>query len=145
MVRTAIYNKNFGKKFGEEAMEHRLGLTPGTPKFIAMRVADEEDKLPAKEHAIDRSGVDTLLYLTKRSRPDLCNAVRELSKSMDRHAPIHLQDMYRIIRYVLETRKYGLKFHPNIGSWFIQAFSGSDVAGDKKTRRSVYRYFVYFC
>ena len=37
-------------------MKHRLGLTPGTPRFIAMRVADEEDKLPAKEHATYRSG-----------------------------------------------------------------------------------------
>ena len=76
-------------KFSEEAMKHRLGLTPGTPRFIAMRVADEEDKLPAKEHATYRSGLGTLLYLTKHSRPNLCNAVRELSKTMDRPAHIH--------------------------------------------------------
>ena len=43
--------RSLEKKFGEEAMKHRLGLTPGTPRFIAMRVTDEEDKLPAKEHA----------------------------------------------------------------------------------------------
>ena len=102
--------RSLEKKFGEEAMKHRLGLTTGTPRFIAMRVADEEDKLPAKEHATYRSGVGTLLYLTKHSRPDLCNAEGELSKTMDRPAPIHLKEMYRIIRYVLETRKYGLKF-----------------------------------
>ena len=100
------------KKFGEEAMKHRLGLTPGTPRFIAMRVADEEDKLPAKEHATYRSGVGTLLYLTKHSRPDLCNAVRELSETIDRPAPIHLKEMYRIIRFELETKRYGLKFYP---------------------------------
>ena len=93
-------------------MKHRLGLTPGTPRFIAMRVTDEEDKLPAKEHATYQSGVGTLLYLTKQSRADLCNAVRELSKTMDRPAPIQLKEMYRIIRYVLETRDNGLKFHP---------------------------------
>ena len=29
------------------------------------------------------SGVGTLLYLTKHSRPDIANAVCELSKSMD--------------------------------------------------------------
>ena len=67
--------RSLEKKFGEVAMKHRLCLTPGTPRFIAMRVTDEEDKLPAKEHAIYRSGVGTLLYLTKHSRPDLCNAV----------------------------------------------------------------------
>ena len=77
-----------------------------------MRIADEEDKLPAKEHATYISGVATLLYVTKQSRPDLCNAVRELSKIMDRPAPIHLKEMYRIIRYVLETKRYGLIFYP---------------------------------
>ena len=100
-------------------MNHRLGLTPGTPRFIAMRVADEEDKLPAKEHATYRSGVGTLLCPTKHSRPDHCNAVRELSITMDRPAPIHLKEMYRIIRYVLETKRYGLPFYPKRCSWFI--------------------------
>ena len=70
--------RSLEKKFGKEAIKHRLGLTPGTPRFIAMRVADEKDKLQAKEHATYRSGVGTLLYLTKHSRPDLCNEVREL-------------------------------------------------------------------
>ena len=43
--------RSLEKKFGKEAMKHRLSLTPGTPRFIDTRVADEEDKLPAKEHA----------------------------------------------------------------------------------------------
>ena len=43
--------RSLEKKFGEEAMKHRLGLTPGAPRFTATRVSDEEDKLPAKEHA----------------------------------------------------------------------------------------------
>ena len=50
-------------------MKHRLGLTMGTQRFIAMTVADEEDKLQAKEHATSRSGVGTLFYLTKHCRP----------------------------------------------------------------------------
>ena len=93
-------------------MKHRLGLTPGTPRFIGMRVTDDEDKLPANEHATYLSGVGTLLYLAKHSRPDLCNAVSKVSKTMGRSDPIHLKEMYRIIRYVVELRDYGLKFHP---------------------------------
>ena len=31
------------KKFGKEAMKHRLGLTPGTPRFVAMRVTEDQD------------------------------------------------------------------------------------------------------
>ena len=56
-----------------------------------MGANDEEDKLPAKEQAIYRSGVGTLLYLTKHSRPDHFIVVRELSKPMDRPPPIHLK------------------------------------------------------
>ena len=33
------------------------------------------EELKTREHATYRSGVGTLLYLTKHSRPDLCNAV----------------------------------------------------------------------
>ena len=95
-------------------MKHRLCLIPGTPRYIAMRVVDEEDKLPAK------GGVGTLLYLIKHSRPDLCNAVRELSRTMDRPAPLHLREMYRVIRYVLDTKEYGLKFYPKRCTWTIQ-------------------------
>ena len=126
-------------------MKHKLGLTPGTSTFITMRVTNKEDKLPMKEHAIYRSGVGTLKYLTKQSRPDISNAVRELSKTMDRPAPFHIKEMYRIIRYVLETKTYGLIFCPKKWSWTIQAFIDSDFAGDRETRRSAYRYFIYFC
>ena len=55
------------QKFGKEAMKHRLGLAPGTPRFVAMRVTEDHDKLGTKEHATYRSGVGTLLYLTKHS------------------------------------------------------------------------------
>ena len=74
--------RSMEKKFSEEAMIHRLGLAPGTPRFTAMKIADEEDNLPAKEHATYRSGVGTLFYLTKHSRPDLCKAARDLSKTV---------------------------------------------------------------
>ena len=54
---------------------------------------------------------------------------------MDRPAPIHLKEMFRIIRYVLETKRYGLQFYPKRCSWFIQALSDSDFAGDRETRK----------
>ena len=41
-----------------------------------------------------RSGVGTLLYLTKHSRPDITNPVRELSKSMDGASMAQVTDYY---------------------------------------------------
>ena len=102
--------KSLEQKFGDRAMKERLSLTPGTPRFTARRLENLEDKVSPEEHETYRSGVGTLLYLTKHSRPDICNPVRELPKTMDAAAPVHLKEMYKVIRYVLSTKEYGLKF-----------------------------------
>ena len=55
-----------------------------------------------------RSGVGMLLYLVKYSRPDISNAVRELSKVNDGATKGHYKNLLRVIKYVLYTEK--LKF-----------------------------------
>ena len=138
--------KSLEQKFGERAMKERLSLTPGTPRFTARRVEDPEDKVNPQDHEIYRSGVGTLLYLTKHSRPDICNPVRELSKTMDAPAPAHLKEMYKLIRHVLATKGYGLKLElrKDIITWALKALSDSDFASDKETRISVFGYIIYF-
>ena len=139
--------KSLEQKFGERAMKERFSLTPGTPRFTARRLENPEDKVNPKEHEIYRSGVGTLLYLTKHSRPDICNPVRELSKTMDAPAPAHLKEMYKVIRHVLSTKGYGLKFKlsKDMIKWALKALSDSDFASDKETRISVFGYIIYFC
>ena len=107
--------KSLEQKFGETAMKVRLSMTPGTPRFTARRLENEEDKVSAKDHETYRSRVGTLLYLTKHSRPDISNPVWELSKTMDAPAPAHLKEMYKLIKFVLSTKDYGLKVCP---SWW---------------------------
>ena len=94
--------------------------------------------MSSEEHETYRSGVGTLLYLTKHSRPDICNPVRELSKTMDAPVPVHLKEMYKVIRHVLSTKGYGLKFElrKDIIEWALKALSDSDFASDKETRIS---------
>ena len=89
----------------ERAMKERLSLTPGTPRFTASRLENAEDKGSPEEHETYRSGVGTLMYFTKHSRPDICNPVRELSKNMDAPAPVDLKEMYKVITFVLSTKK----------------------------------------
>ena len=139
--------KRLEQKFGKRAIKERLSLTPGTPRFTARRLENQEDKVNTEDHEIYRSGVGTLLYLTKHSRPDICNPVRELSKTMDAPAPAHLKEMYTLIRFVLSTKDYGLKFKliKSIRKWVLKALSDSDFASDKETRISVYGYVIYFC
>ena len=139
--------KSLEHKFGERAMKERLSLTPGTPRFTARRLENPEDKVNPEDHETYRSGVGTLLYLTKHSRPDICNPVRELSKTMDAPAPVHLKEMYKVIRHVLSTKGYGLKFElrKDMIKWALKALSDSDFASDKETRISVFGYIIYFC
>ena len=132
--------KSLEHKFGEKAMKERLSLTPGTPRFTARRLENPEDKVNPEDHETYRSGVGTLLYLMKHSRPDICNPVRELSKTMDAPAPVHLKEMYKVIRHVLSTKGYGLKFElrKDMIKWALKALSDSDFASDKETRISVF-------
>jgi hypothetical protein len=89
------------------------------------------------------------LYLVKHSRPDIANAVRELSKVLDCPTPRAMKEMKRIIKHVLDTTELGLKLEPKIDDtnkmWKLVAFSDSDYAGDTDTRRSVSGYVIYLC
>ena len=139
--------KSLEQKCGERAMKERLSMTPGTPRFTVRRLKNEEYKVNAKDHEAYRSGVGTLLYLTKHSRPDISIPVRGLSKTMDASAQAHLKEMYKLIRFVLSTNDYGLKFKliKRIRKWVLKALSDSDFAKDKETRISVFGYVIYFC
>ena len=66
---------------------------------------------------------------------------------MDAPAPAHLQEMYKLIRHVLATKGYGLKFElrKDIIKWALKALSDSDFASDKETRIGVFGYIIYFC
>ena len=135
--------KSLEQKVGKRAMKERLSLTPGTPKFTARRLENPGDKVSPEEHETCRSGVGTLLYLTKHSRPDICNPVRELSKTMDTSAPVHLKEMYKVIRFVLSINNYGQKFElrQDMMKWALEALSDSDL----QVMISVFGYIIYFC
>ena len=111
--------KSLEQIFNERAMKERLALTPRTPR----RLENEEDKVNTRDHETYRSGVWTLLYLTKHSRPDISNPVRELSKTMDAPVPAHLKEMCKLISFVLSTKDYGLKFKliKSIRKWVLKA------------------------
>ena len=87
-----------------------------------------------------------ILYLIKYLGPDLNNAVRELSKCMDKATFGTYQEMLRVIKFVLDTKDFCLKIQPNFdskNSWKLKVFSDSDWVGDPETRISVTGFIVY--
>ena len=133
--------KKLEGKFGKMVMDLQEYRTPGTPGHTIMRNPENVTRVTEEEQALFRSGTGMLLYLVKYSRPDIANAVRELSKV--------LEEMLRIIKYVIDTKDLALKIKPEIGGenemWRVLAFSDSDYAGDPESRVSVSGWVIYFC
>jgi hypothetical protein len=112
-----------------------------------MRPVKDVDPIITAEQQHDyRSGVGMLMYLVKHSRPDIANAVRELTKVLDGATDAHWKAMMRVIKFVLDTRKYSLRLKPNQnGKVTLKGISDSEFAGDRETRKSVYGYITYYC
>jgi hypothetical protein len=87
-----------------------------------------------------------LLYLIKYSRPDLSNAMRELSKCMDIATYGTFQEVLCVVKFVLDTKNNCFKIEPNFdnkNSWKLKVFSDSDWAGDPEMRISVTGFIIY--
>ena len=138
--------KSLEKQFGEKVAKKKMTISPGTPGFIGGKV-DDISKVDRKTQSMYRTGVGTLLYLTKHSRPDITNPVRELSKCMDGASMAHVTEMYMVINFVVEMKTLWLRMVPIFkdGIWKLEALSDSDFANDKDTRYSAYGDIIYLC
>ena len=120
------------RKFGERAKKLRQYKTPATPGVGILRTSEEEKALDKENQTDYRSAVGMLLFLTKFSRPDIANAVRELSKVNNRANQAHVKEMLRTIKFVLDTRNWSLKYKIT-GSdrrklkWFFRALCDSVI------------------
>ena len=138
--------ESFGNKVKDILWQYN---TPAGPKSIIMRPHEGDNLISPHQQTIFRSGVGMLLYLVKHSRPDISNAVRELSKVADGATMGHWKALMRTIKYILDTKYYALKIQPMIPRkeeiFTLEGISDSEYAGDRDTRISVYGYIVYFC
>jgi hypothetical protein len=123
--------------------DEKSPTTPAEPGQILMR-CEEKDGMSAEKQGSYRSGVGKLLHMMRWSRPEILNAVRELSKNMKVASEAHLKAMHRTMKYCLATPNRGLLLKPN-GKWngdptyefVIGGRSDANYATDPATRRSV--------
>jgi hypothetical protein len=86
--------------------------TPGIPNQGIVPPGKEDPKISDEEQGIYRSVVGSLLHLVKHSRPDIANTVRELAKCMDGASPAAYKEMKRLLKFLIDTKTYGLKIYP---------------------------------
>jgi Reverse transcriptase (RNA-dependent DNA polymerase) len=135
--------KHLNEEFNSSNMKHYK--TPAGPKTSITRPIEGESLINTEQQTKYRSGVGMLLYLVKHSRPEISNAVRELSKVCDGANMNHWKCLMRTIQYVNSTYNIGLKIKPKPyeGKYILKGISDSEYAGDKDNRISVYGYVIY--
>jgi hypothetical protein len=122
------------------------GVTHNTPAIpgTVLAAGEVEDQINAKQQSVYRSGVGKLLHMMRWTRPEIMNAVRELSRFGGRARQSHLAAMYRVMNYCKGTAERGLFLNPT-ARWDgdpnflfeIEGISDSDWAKDPDSRRSV--------
>ena len=84
--------------------------TPGVP----LKPLQLGDKPPVEgsRRTYYRSGVGKLMHLKRWSRPEMINAVRDLSRYNSNGSEEHITAMHRAMRYALATPERGLTLAP---------------------------------
>lgn len=80
-----------------------------------------------------------LLYVSTKTRPDICFAVGILSRHMHAPRPVHWNALKRVLRYLSGTRSYGLVIRPT--DMIVRAHADADWAGGTD-RKSISGFFV---
>ena len=133
-------------KFASEIMNLQNYQTPDAQGFITHTPLSTDEILPQLKQEKYRSGVGTLLYLTKMTRPDICNIARELSKVMRSATNGDYKALLSVIKYLEITKLAGLVLSPSRsrdGQDELLAYVDSDWAGDTYTRKSVSGWILY--
>ena len=85
--------QSFADKF--EIEEEISVETPGAPGAVLTPVENQIDAIKTEIQTKFRSGLGKLLHLTIWSRPDICNAVRDLSGHGQKTNKSHLKAIKR--------------------------------------------------
>jgi hypothetical protein len=138
--------KNMKETFADK-IPNRTADIPAAHRYISSCPTDEDTILTDTQQSELHTGIGMLLYLIKHSHPDICIAVHELTKVLDRATMSHYKAMLRIMKYVLETEHHGLHIHPQHkdGIFNLCGKADSEFCGDCDTCISVYGYILYFC
>ena len=134
------------KTFGEDISKIRICDTPAAMGYRITRPREHDKLLSEEEQTRYRSGVGSLLYLIKFTRPDISNMTRELSKVMDGATKEHWKSLLKTIRYVIATKSYKLLMETmmkDVKEMEIRGYSDSDYAGDSDDRRSISGHIIY--
>lgn len=123
--------------------------TPAEASVVLQPTTDESKVSVAMQRQY-RKGVGKLLHMTRWSRPEMQNAVRELSRRMQASSGAHRKAMHRVMKYCVDTKDRGWMLKPT-RKWDgkdknfefrVHGRSDADYANCPVTRKSITGYRV---
>jgi hypothetical protein len=117
--------------------------TEPTPQAKSVELVKEE-KLSKEQMAAQpfdfRGLVGSLMYLVRGTRPDIANAVRELSKFLSCYNRTHWRAAQRVLKYLKGTSTYGLVYDGTNKEVTYELYTDASFANANEERRSVTGY-----
>ena len=88
------------------------------------KLGENEEFLDGELQSMYRSCVGSLLYITKHSRPDLCNSVRELSKVNRKACLDHFVILLTVCAFLFENKNLGVRLVKSYmdENWKLEAY-----------------------
>ncbi|POM69384.1 LOW QUALITY PROTEIN: Integrase catalytic core protein [Phytophthora palmivora] len=116
-----------------------------TPQVAGLTL-EPDMKMSAQQIAAQpydyRGIVGSLQYLVRGTRPDIANAVRELSKFLSCYNRTHWDEARRVLKYLKGTSTYGLFFDGKMRDVTYEVYTDASFACQSKERKSVTGYVV---
>ena len=132
------YTQKLLEKFG---FSDAKSISTPVDNSLKLNVANENDEVIDIEKY--QSAVGALLFLSTRTRGDICFAVSNVAKYCSKPTKIHWQAVKRIFRYLKGTINFGLCYSKNSDPCVV-GYSDADFAGDHSDRKSTSGYcFMY--
>jgi hypothetical protein len=146
LVTHKLYQKNILIRYG--MMESAGNKTPAEVEKLTIKdcpaTIEEESVIDKSEYM---AMVGSLMYLSITTRPDICFAVSQLARYMQKPGRKHVVAAKRVMRYIRETPNHGLKLDGKIlegghQKMRITALCDSDWGGEGDERKSRTGYLI---
>jgi hypothetical protein len=116
-----------------------------TPQAVSMELQPKTQMSPEQiaNQPFDYRGlIGSLQFLVRGTRPDIANAVHELSKYLSCYNETHWTAARRVLKYFKGTSTYGLYIDGNKRDVLYEVYTDASFTSQSKDRKSVTGYLI---
>jgi len=138
-----IANRALEAAMRADELVHRGAYIPCDPGPPPSAQEHGDVPLSPEQHAEYRRQVGKVLYLSLKTRPDLCQSVARLTPFTAAPRTSHWRRLLQLLRYLRSHPDVPIQYRRGKAPLQMSGFSDADFAADKDSRRSLSGYLIY--